>query len=76
MYSFAIFRKEDNRKGTVVSTPEVIGEDVEVVVMWDDDFTFTQHKVHELIGNPVNMPQANNLTVFPGGNDDGTPSIN
>lgn len=74
MFAFAVIRNSDQKKGSVVSDPKDIGDHLHVVVMWDDDLTFSTERVDDLTGNPVNAPKSSNLSVFPGGKDDGATS--
>lgn len=71
MFSFAVNDVHTGRPGTVVSGSSVIEGRQCVVVMWDDDFSFSSVDVEDLAGNPVNLPvEKASLTVLPGGKGD------
>jgi hypothetical protein len=72
MFGLAVIRNEDSRKGSTVSDAKpMIDGAMRVVVMWDDDYTFSDEHVGSLRGNPINLPKEQmQLTMFPGGKDE------
>jgi hypothetical protein len=71
MFAFAVVRNADGKKGSVVTDASLAQGGAHVVVMWDDDFTFSCESVRDITGNPVNLPaEKPTLVDFPGGKGD------
>lgn len=70
MFAFSVICKTTGAVGSVVSPPIVVNDKLTVAVMWDDDFSFSQVPLEDIVGNPINMPTPGEVVPFPGGDDD------
>lgn len=76
MFSFQVRKVGEQRLGSIVSGPmdHDTGQgrpmEVSVVVMWDDDFSFSVHNVEDIQAVPTEEPKLAQISMFPGGGDE------
>lgn len=73
MYGFQVRVKETERQGSICHGPFVSQDALQVVVMWDDDYSFSTLTVDQLQAVPdLSAMKQSGMTVlnFPGDGDD------